>query len=97
MLGQHTGSLVSPPIAARGGLPPSQTTINAQQQLKASPYRALQDVICEGRDGHLILRGRVSTFYLKQLAQELVRPIEGVRSIVNRLEVTPHCQTVRSA
>jgi len=34
-----------------------------------------------------ILHGKVSTFYLKQLAQELVKEIEGVELVVNRVDV----------
>jgi osmotically-inducible protein OsmY len=89
MLGQHPPSLASPAAAAPRGQQRSRATLIAQQQLEASPYSALQDICCEGHDGHLILRGRVPSFYLKQLAQELVRPIQGVRSVVNRLEVDP--------
>lgn len=56
-------------------------------RLSCSFYPALQKVSCRV-DGHrLILRGKVTSFYLKQLAQELVRPAAGVRGIVNELEV----------
>jgi osmotically-inducible protein OsmY len=89
MLGEHPRSLVSPATAPRCGQQRSRVTLGAQQQLKASPYNALHDICCEGQDGQLILRGRVPSFYLKQLAQELVRRSEGVRSVVNRLEVDP--------
>lgn len=35
----------------------------------------------------LTLRGRVSSFYLKQIAQELAREIEYVEQIINLIEV----------
>ncbi len=35
----------------------------------------------------LVLRGIVPSFYMKQLAQTLLRGIEGVEAIVNRIEV----------
>jgi len=44
-------------------------------------------IACEYHDGTLIMRGRVSSYYEKQLAQEAVRTLEGVEQIVNRIEV----------
>ena len=63
------------------------TVAVAQQRLHASPYHVLRDVQCELRDDSLVLRGHVSSFYLKQLAQEMVRKVDGVRGVVNTLEV----------
>ena len=47
----------------------------------------LQRLLCEVRAGILTIRGQVSSYYLKQLAQETVRSLEGVIRIVNHLEV----------
>lgn len=38
-------------------------------------------------DGHVILKGTVGTFHEKQVAQEVVRNIDGVIRIDNQLEV----------
>jgi hypothetical protein len=35
----------------------------------------------------LVIRGRVPTFYLKQLLQDALKQIEGVRRIDNRVDV----------
>jgi hypothetical protein len=35
----------------------------------------------------LVIRGRVPTFYLKQLLQDALKEIEGVRRLDNRVEV----------
>jgi osmotically-inducible protein OsmY len=59
----------------------------ARQRLSQSPYRELKNVSCGTNEGVLVLRGKVSSFYLKQLAQELVRRTDGVGAIVNQLEV----------
>lgn len=59
----------------------------AQRGLQASSYPALRRISCEHHEGMLVLRGKVPTFYMKQLAQEAVRKIEGVGAIVNSLEV----------
>lgn len=58
-----------------------------QERLSASCYFALRYVSCEFHEGMLMLRGKVHSFYMKQLAQETVRKIEGVGAIVNALEV----------
>lgn len=34
-----------------------------------------------------MIRGRVPTFYLKQLLQDALKQVEGVRRIDNRIEV----------
>ena len=41
-----------------------------------------RQVFCENHEGVLVLRGPVSSFYEKQLAQEAVRTLEGVDQIV---------------
>ncbi len=38
-------------------------------------------------DGRVTLRGRVTSYFEKQMAQEALRNIEGVREIENRLTV----------
>lgn len=56
-------------------------------RLAETTYPALRRVEIEDRQGTLILTGRVSTFYLKQVAQAVVARVKGVKSIVNRIEV----------
>ncbi len=50
-------------------------------------FFATQRVNLECHDGVVVLRGHVSTFHEKQMAQELARRVEGVRIVVNRLVV----------
>ncbi len=59
----------------------------AEARLRQSPYREIRRVTCEFHEGVLTLRGRVPTFYLKQVAQSLVLWMEGAEEINNRLEV----------
>jgi osmotically-inducible protein OsmY len=59
----------------------------AQSRLRTSNYGELHLVSCEFHEGLLTLRGHVSSFHLKQLAQTLVRDLDGVGEINNRLEV----------
>lgn len=59
----------------------------AQKRFSESSYSALRSVSCEYHEGMFVLRGTVPSFHMKQLAQELVRKIEGVGAVVNSLEV----------
>ena len=52
-----------------------------------SPYAEVRRVACEFHEGMLSLRGRVSSYYLKQIAQTVVLGMEGVEEIHNQLEV----------
>ena len=59
----------------------------AIRRLHASPYHVLRRLSCEYRDGVLILRGAVGSFYLKQVAQVAVSQIPLVEIVDNRVEV----------
>jgi osmotically-inducible protein OsmY len=45
-------------------------------------------VSCKYAAGVLLLRGRLSSYYHKQVAQEAVKGLEGVTAIVNEIEVS---------
>lgn len=59
----------------------------AHKCLEASTHWELRHLKCEHREGILVIRGRVSSYYQKQLAQELIRGIRGVEVIRNAVEV----------
>ncbi len=59
----------------------------AGECLRNSPYRALRGVRCECDEGVLLLRGRLPSFYHKQLAQEAVARLPGVSQVINEIEV----------
>jgi len=59
----------------------------AERCLRECVYFELRSTRCELRDGTLILCGKVSSFYLKQIAQTLIAKIPGVRCVDNQLEV----------
>ena len=73
------------------GLPEELQVIlmEAQLRLRNSGYPELHLVSCEFHEGVLSLRGHVSSFYLKQIAQTLIRGLAGVGEVNNRLEVAP--------
>lgn len=62
----------------------------ALRKLMKSKYPEVKDIACQydERARTLTLYGRVSCFYQKQIAQELVRDIECVERVVNTIEVT---------
>ena len=59
----------------------------AQARLAASLYANVRRVSCSYDDDVLTLRGWLPSFYEKQIAQEAVRGLNGVRRIVNEIEV----------
>ena len=59
----------------------------ARRRLAESPYGFQRRVDVAYDNGILTLRGRVPTFFLKQTAQALVAKVEGVRQVVNLVDV----------
>ena len=60
-----------------------------RERLQASPYAALRKLSCHFHfeQGVLSLRGRLSSYYEKQLIQEWVAGIEGINQVVNETVV----------
>ncbi|HZL88542.1 MAG TPA: BON domain-containing protein [Pirellulaceae bacterium] len=56
--------------------------------ITTSPYLTGRQLRFETDGGRVILRGVVQTYFQKQMAQEVVRRVEGVERIDNNLEVT---------
>jgi osmotically-inducible protein OsmY len=67
--------------------PPPGLRELAEGCLRRNPYRALKHVSCECRGGVLVLRGRLPSYYLKQVAQEVVARLEGVQVVDNQIQV----------
>lgn len=68
----------------------SSTTLessHASQALRRSPLPALRKLSLEETDALVVINGRVSSYYLKQLAQEAVMPVLGGRELRNRVAV----------
>ena len=59
----------------------------AMERLRDSPYTTMRGISCECEHGVLFLRGRLFSFYEKQVAQETVARIDGVTQVVNEVEV----------
>jgi hypothetical protein len=55
--------------------------------LANSPYWSAKQFRIEAADGLVRLEGTVASFYQKQMAQELLRRVDGVERIENQLQV----------
>ncbi len=56
--------------------------------LSTNPFVPSRHVRVETAEGRVVLKGNVGTFFQKQMAQEAIRRVDGVRDIDNLLEVT---------
>ncbi|HUT13798.1 MAG TPA: BON domain-containing protein [Thermoguttaceae bacterium] len=65
----------------------SEIQPRAQTALRNSPIYELRDLQVEHRDGALLISGVVSSFYHKQLAQEVVRSVCKDAELVNSIHV----------
>ena len=61
--------------------------LRAQTALTSSPIYALQQIMVSHEGDQLLLSGRVSTYYHKQLAQEAVRAVVEHVHVVNSITV----------
>jgi osmotically-inducible protein OsmY len=59
----------------------------AQAALQTSSIVALREVRVQESEGALRLSGRVSSFYHKQLAQEVVLAVASGMEVVNQIDV----------
>jgi osmotically-inducible protein OsmY len=65
-----------------------QLVQDVMQKLRQVPYASIHHLSCEcNAGGVVVLRGRLFSFYHKQLAQEAVAKVAGVARVVNEIEV----------
>jgi osmotically-inducible protein OsmY len=79
------------PIADRETVSPTLTPPigrTAEDRLRASGYLSLRDVSCVASNGVACLHGCLPSYYLKQVAQEIAAGVEGVRFVINKIEVS---------
>jgi osmotically-inducible protein OsmY len=55
--------------------------------IEKNPHLRQRKLRFEAQEGRVVLRGTVSSYYQKQMAQESLRRLEGVDQIENHLEV----------
>jgi hypothetical protein len=59
----------------------------ALELLRSSGYAALRGLRCEVTETFLTVTGVVPSYYLKQMAQALLQPLDGLRGVTNLVEV----------
>ena len=59
----------------------------AQSALSSSPFYELRVLHVEPREDHVRISGRVSSFYHKQLVQEIVRTVAKGIEVINSVDV----------
>ena len=57
------------------------------EAIENDPHVGQRQLRFESHDGRVILRGDVTSYYQKQMAQEALRRVDGVREIENQIEV----------
>lgn len=77
----------APPAFEPTTIRSNKTTQLANYQLHQSVYREIQSLQVRLRGGQLVLEGIVSSYYLKQVAQTLVKKTVGATRLVNNVEV----------
>jgi hypothetical protein len=60
----------------------------ADLALRESPIPSLRRLHIEETADEVVISGSVSSYYLKQLAQETIIPVLGERELVNRVSVS---------
>lgn len=58
-----------------------------RRRLQNSCYRVLRQISCQQHDGAIVLRGRVPSYFLKQMAQVVLLADPRAVHVVNLIEV----------
>lgn len=62
-------------------------SVKVERALQSTAYSALRGVRVSVHDEVVVLRGRVPTFHMKQIAQAAAGSVPGVREVRNELDV----------
>jgi osmotically-inducible protein OsmY len=63
-------------------------TERVNSAIQTNPYLSGRTLRFEAHDGRVTLNGVVASYFQKQMAQEVIKKVEGVEQIENQLEVT---------
>jgi len=74
-------------LSIQSGLDSETLSQAAERRLRESPYYFLKGVRCRVENGVATLIGRVPLGQLRQFAEAIVLRVEGVREVINRVEV----------
>jgi osmotically-inducible protein OsmY len=68
-----------------------------EARFRRSNYPPLWQISCAYKDGLLVMRGTVPSFYLKQVAQEYARHTPGVDRVDNGLHIVRSSSAIRAS
>lgn len=68
-------------------MPPKKESISAALALETSPIPALRKLTVQESPNAVVIAGRLPSYYLKQLAQEAVKPVLAGRRLLNNIQV----------
>lgn len=71
-----------------GRVSPEPVENAAKSRLARTGYPKLKAIECSFRDGTMVLRGQVPTYFHKQVAQEALRSVAQVKQVINNIEVS---------
>jgi osmotically-inducible protein OsmY len=74
---------------------PDRLSAAVAERFRHASYLELRNVDWRLEDGTLKLRGHVSSYYVRQIAQTVVQGLDGVEAIDNQLEVLPPARSRR--
>ena len=60
-----------------------------EAEIRSRTHRRVRDLSLEVNDDRVVLRGRTDTYYIKQLAQEVVRELLPDIPLINAIVVAP--------
>ena len=60
-----------------------------ERALRANGYPALRTIEVSVEDGRVVLKGRVPSYYMKQMAQAVTLAAAGMQELCNEVEVIP--------
>jgi osmotically-inducible protein OsmY len=62
-------------------------TFRVNQVLRSNPYLSGTHILFTAKSGAVTLRGTVDCYYQKQMAQESLRSVDDVHTVINEIEV----------
>jgi hypothetical protein len=67
--------------------PPASAAAELEERLRHSPYWSLRRLVCICQRDHVIVRGIVPSYYLRQVADSLAANVVGVGRVLSEIRV----------
>ena len=80
-------------LHAKQAKTPSAAAADLEQRYRNNRYWPLRRLICVCEQDHVIVRGMVPTFYLRQIADSLAANVVGLGRVLSEIQVSPELGT----